>query len=442
VLGSAKRLDFNSVVLLILLAFLPLIFHSSPLAFLGGYLGGKIRLLEIAFVILFPTWLFLRWRAGSPKLRFPPGTIFFVAFVIVAVVSSFLSTNPMKSLVTALSLFYAYLLLFFFFNLLENKGYVILSMKIFLVISSIVTLIGLVGLVLYWLFGIPSFAVEVYHEYLGFELVRPRSTFITSNYLLTYTGFSLVVGLALLKLKTERWIRILALIMIITVCAITAASLNRGAFVIWGTLFFGLLCFRRTILNQLLRAIFLILFLTFFLLFFFQAYINIAPVELSQNPASQQLNISISTKPSVYAYMHRVAIRLFLDHPILGTGPGLYNDYMNREEYGFNFSEYPWPGLDPHSTYLGYLAETGILGIIFVLLFLARTLWVFRDVALQDNSQAGGFGRFLLPYFSLMLIYAFFVDIMTLRFLYFAYALGFFWWGGAMEKTGRSSLPL
>ena len=417
-----EKPDVNSVILVILIALLPLIFRFPPIPFFGKFFGHKIQLLEILFPILVAVWFFSSVRRKTLKPVFPPGTIFFLAFVGVACISSILSIDSGRACIETAGFLYLYLLYFFFYNLIVDESHVNISLRCFLVVSFVIGMIGIIGLLLYAVFGVTTFPIEIFENYLGIDLIRIRSTLYTSNYFISYMGCALAVGIPLARYDEKRWVRILALLVILMMAAILLTALYRGAFVIWGVLFFGLAYFKNTRTFVFLRIAAAGLFLVFFLLFVFQGYINISPVEVSHDTSNQRLEASISTEPSVYANLHRTAVHITREHPVVGVGPGLFNEYMSRPEFGFDLSKYPWPSLDPHSTYLGYSAETGVFGVLFLLLFFGSIV-VHVSRVKPDTDMLGGTKRLLLVYFVLMLVYALFIDILTLRFLYFAYAL-------------------
>jgi O-antigen ligase len=90
----------------------------------------------------------------------------------------------------------------------------------------------------------------------------------------------------------------------------------------------------------------------------------------------------LNTRPNAYRVLHAAAIRMFAARPLTGVGPG---------EFGRRLGEYTtpeerssaWPPVllavdyDPHSTWLGWAAESGLLGLsawIALYGFVARRL--------------------------------------------------------------------
>jgi O-antigen ligase len=422
-----KGFDVDTVILSILIALSALVFKFSPVPVLGTYFGAKVQFLEIAFVLLFPIWLFLTFRRDGFVLKLPRGTFFFLGFVIVAFVSSLLSINPKRSLLDSTGFLYLFLLLLFFYNLLSKKN-LIGSLKFFLVISNVVIVVGILGLLLYYFFGLETFAIEVVDYVPGLRLIRTCSTFFTSNYMVVYLGFAVAVGMTFLHGGEKGWFRMLSIALIVMTSLVLISQPYRGEFIIWGVIFFGLGRFKQRPAIRLIRPVVLMLAVIFFVLFVVQGLINISPIRVSSDSLTKRFGVSISTEPTSYSCLHRTAFRIFKDYPVIGVGPGLYNTYMQQEKFGFDFVTFSFHigGGDPHSTYLGYLAETGVLGAVLIIAFFIVMLWRLNILAHNEDTFFRLLGRNALCYFALLLIYAFFIDIVTIRFLYFMYALVFF----------------
>lgn len=106
---------------------------------------------------------------------------------------------------------------------------------------------------------------------------------------------------------------------------------------------------------------------------------------------------------SVYTPIKRVAIRVGLQHFWLGVGPGqLYRhstEAMHPGELPENFGRF-----DPHSAWTGAFAETGLFGLLGLLMLVA-VFWYYRPAALTPVAVL------LL----LFLIASIFKDVMNFR---------------------------
>ena len=187
---------------------------------------------------------------------------------------------------------------------------------------------------------------------------------------------------------------------------------------------------------QRLRRFFTILFSLFVfgcsVLVAGSVWCRITPIllDFEQN----RIHISWNQEPSHYQFRNRLAFALWKEHPFIGAGLGKFQTYSQscesifaKQDPGF-FQEIPSDWLktphDPHSTYQGALAETGMFGMsaIFVFLFsVVYSLWCSIRQSTDPITQ-----RRMITFFAGIigfLIHGFYLDILTLR--YFWYLLGF-----------------
>lgn len=81
------------------------------------------------------------------------------------------------------------------------------------------------------------------------------------------------------------------------------------------------------------------------------------------------------------------SLRVFLDHPTTGVGPGMYPEFHKRavEDLGLRVV----PRREPHNLYLGLGAETGMIGLLAFLALMGATLaagWRVRRHHLRDTT--------------------------------------------------------
>ncbi len=78
------------------------------------------------------------------------------------------------------------------------------------------------------------------------------------------------------------------------------------------------------------------------------------------------------------------AINMFLDKPIFGVGPKLFREFCDNEQY--KIDKYTC-STHPHNTYIQILAETGLIGFIFILIPL---IYIIRQLftKLKDTISA------------------------------------------------------
>lgn len=149
---------------------------------------------------------------------------------------------------------------------------------------------------------------------------------------------------------------------------------------------FALIIVQRKRLRNWLAASFLTTFIFLQILVFFSAVIYVVPVVV-KNGIDRPLSISMYPKFAYY-YIYKSGANMFMSNPIAGKGLGKYASYMSEylspddaedflNNYGFfnkadlessslkEAAQYKLlvQDLDPHSTWIGIAAESGILGL-------------------------------------------------------------------------------
>lgn len=120
--------------------------------------------------------------------------------------------------------------------------------------------------------------------------------------------------------------------------------------------------------------------------------------------ASQELDSAARIRMTVML----AAGHVFLDHPILGVGPGQFGPFYSQpysRNPDINTRELPPGNWRAHSLYLEIAAEAGIVGLsIFlgIVVVLLRRLWALRSRWLHENGEladlAMAFGLSLIAY--------------------------------------------
>lgn len=89
-----------------------------------------------------------------------------------------------------------------------------------------------------------------------------------------------------------------------------------------------------------------------------------------------------------YAVNKWTAFSAFLAHPFFGIGPGRYNQYVEGLKAKGSYPAY-FPNYDPHSTYFGMLAETGIFGLFLFLVVLGSLYQLWRRMKVETDLEKG-----------------------------------------------------
>ena len=144
-------------------------------------------------------------------------------------------------------------------------------------------------------------------------------------------------------------------------------------------------------------------------------------------------SVDINTSPSPYAILNKTSLKIAKENFWIGVGPGLYKQIMpsfiNWEEAKETYKAKGFSdknvALDPHNTYLGLAAESGVMSIILLLIVIVGIAGLIRKGYLvSQNSFIKN-----LCYVSLcgligFMINAWYIDIITMRQFWLMLGLG------------------
>ena len=100
-----------------------------------------------------------------------------------------------------------------------------------------------------------------------------------------------------------------------------------------------------------------------------------------------------------YSAHYLTAYKIFLDHPITGSGMKTFREACKNEKYKSNLPHDPWRcSSHPHNVVLEILSELGIAGFIILIIFFILVLYKFIKIYIDIKSN------FL---FSLILVFIF-----------------------------------
>ena len=80
-------------------------------------------------------------------------------------------------------------------------------------------------------------------------------------------------------------------------------------------------------------------------------------------------------------------VLMFLEHPIIGVGPGGFADSLDR--FGAQVSQLRDIQPTPHNAYVQMAAETGVIGLVAFVAFFAVTLWALLKEVRRSGRETG-----------------------------------------------------
>ena len=381
---------------------------------------NKIQFSDVAFVIFL---LFFIYESVKEKNKIKAPFVLPIVFLLVSFLISLIFNGCyLKEVIEYLGIVYLAVLFFAVSLLIKDEKYMRKCIRFWVLMSSSVCIIGFIGYITGDLSGaLNIFTPQVeyadklasFPEGVQFHL-RTSATFRNPNmfasYLITSITFIfLIIRNKIMKNKDYR-LYIFILILHLLAASLTKSRLIGSIFLLATSYLFILYPAKKYILLKipavLLTSIFLAV--SFMTLVFWVFPIQTKPFK-------------INTRESEYLILSKSALEMWKAHPVIGVGLGRYNyninKYMNWNKAKKVLPDpdnIDWKTKDPHSTYLGWAAETGALGLLAILLF----LWVNVRKSFEKNAWliASGIIAFLIAGFS--------IDILTMRHFWFLLGIG------------------
>lgn len=142
---------------------------------------------------------------------------------------------------------------------------------------------------------------------------------------------------------------------------------------------------------------------------------------LGPRGTGEELTVRVRYVPVSYGRLKRLAWEAWQRHPWIGVGVGQFSQVVAQ---AFQAGRIPYASADPHSTWLGSLAETGLIGLAGLVGLWIAILREARRARHQMTrpNQARHLGALLAGLIGL-LVNSVHVDIMHFRFSWVAVAL-------------------
>ncbi|MDD5310546.1 MAG: O-antigen ligase family protein [Candidatus Omnitrophica bacterium] len=382
------------------------------------YFQRKIQYTEIVFIFLFLWVVYQAVKRGISLKRGIPNLYSLVFLLTTFAVSLFLAKPRLVDFIEYSGI--AYLCVMYIAIVISVRDEIdwYYYLRVWAWTSASVCVLGLMGYAAACATGAPNSLVPTLNPQseliffpgaVHFDL-RITSTFSNPNMLAAYliTGTAVILLLMKKRIKDGKKAGIyLALLCLhILAAALTKSRTASGVFLLATAGLFMLTPVRKYALLKISAILFTLLYSALALA---TVVIWVFPVQL--NP------LKMTTKNTEYYLQSEAGFKMWKDHPIFGVGPGRYNrnladyfDWDKARESIFDPDDPLWRTKDPHSTYFGWAAETGIAGLLAILVLLGSHM----GLAMKSGDTriiAAGIIAFLLVGFS--------IDILPMRYLWF-----------------------
>ncbi|MFC1667388.1 O-antigen ligase family protein [Candidatus Omnitrophota bacterium] len=408
------------------------------------YIGmKKVGYADFVFAGLFLIFL-IKYLSKKAKLPGNPMTFSFILMFSLFSLSLFNSVNLFDSFVEIAGLIYLISLFALVINIVSTSQSLRYFLNTHLFISTIISLAGLFffcsALVTGNIKNNPFLAYTAM-ESMAHLFPRIKMTFETSNMLLTYLHVSLIVGIVLFLWEKRPRIKVFVLFSIAVILIAAFFTGSRRFTGVLLSLFLVLHWFGRGRVVPMLKYVFFAGFTFFVIASIITSIWVIFPFNITKDEVTKNIALKVNDAYSLHFIQPVTSVNMFKKHPIIGAGFGTYNknfkDNVDWEWFrsSFGFDAYPkYKRLvenravvfDPHSVFLGTLAETGLAGFLGLMYFFFKYIMLLlkRFRASDRYSTAHIISGSILAGFIGFLLNGIITDILSMRHFWIMISIG------------------
>ena len=421
--GIKYNRAYNFLIFYIFLLFMGTVFSLS-------LFGRQVQFADIFFVfILIELVRSKRIHSFGNFLKsFQIAGLGLVSLLAWLFLSCIFSHNVIKSLVEFAAILYLGILYIWIsaidFDELQLKR----LLRWWVYLSVVLCALTIISYIWYALSGQASLFIQPAPEMKSvLPFARASALFYTPSMFATFLHVGIVFALALI-LSERCKVSYLFYLLTMLLCAIlTESRILLGIFI---TIFLIILPVKKGIFVSIFKYIVLVCTVLLFIFVLISSIWCVFPAQIGQTDG---FSVDINTSPSPYAILNKASLKIIKENFWIGAGPGLYKrimpSFINWEEAketyrakGFSDKNV---ALDPHNTYLGMAAESGVVSMIIFLIVIAGIAGLIRKGYLvsQDSfiknlcyvSLCGAIG---------FMINAWYIDIITMRQFWLMLGLG------------------
>jgi len=399
--------------------------------------GGKAILADFVFCVLSAVWLV---GIVLKKVRFPARPVVFIAgALILANVLSFLNSVYMRgSILNFAGSIYLILIFVVFSSVISSDaGLFFKIIKTIFFAAVVVSVIGISAVLGYRLLGIMEFSPLLLLSSTRTTVVSfPRlgSTLALPEMFINFSIIGLACTMIIWYMNKDFFKVILS--MYLSIFIIIAANMLAYSRSLAGLFLTGavgsFLVRAKDRFYRFIVPVFCVLAAGFMFMSIATSIWSVYPLTFDLGSGQGNARIEFNRTPDIRAMLKDAALRITASHPIFGIGqgmfPGNFIDYIDKDKYKATLAlssiTAERPAIDPHSSYFGTLAETGIIGFgamaALIVYLIGRSI---RSFACSDKTDIAFAHRWLFAAFIGYLLNAIYVDIFTMRFFWLALSL-------------------
>jgi O-antigen ligase len=310
--------------------------------------------------------------------------IFFFTFYLYIILGSLLSVYPSLSL--GASLFYIRFIIFALgLALIFSKDFSIL--KFFLFISVITIMFVSIDLIFQYFIGKNLFGMVTDDDHNRFSGLFGNEL-IVGSFISRLLFLGLIFYFIYLDLKKNSSKILLLIYLSITTAAVYFSGERTAFAIIILNLFLLLLSVTR--IRKLLFLFFFIVILSSSFLFILKPDSKNRMINQTREQIFENNKINIFTKH--YQSHYIIAFRMFKDQPIFGHGVKTFRKICENPKYYYENG----CATHPHNFYFQILAETGLIGLFFLIIFYLYILKYYFSLVFKKIKNNSDFIKIIL----------------------------------------------
>jgi hypothetical protein len=440
-----EHYNVETIGLILLILFIPVMINTPGRPLFPEPIGSKIQIVDFIFLFLLAAWLY---KLCHNQIRFNRTSLAvpLVFYLVASLLSLLNSSNINNSLVEFVGIFYLITLFYLVVNVIKDRNMFEMAINSWLITSALVAFLGILGIVLAYVFGVKTFLVREYpaFPYLG-HIYRAYSTFgVNSKFVSSYLTISLPICLALLLNSKAGKKRLFYYVILISFVCVLLFTFSRGWFGLAVATYLVLARFQKTERYYRFVKVWVMLFIILFGLLIsmiarwqfvdFQLKkitvenkTNIPPnIAITDNSeVLEKIRVEVGYIDTAYYRFKMVAIEMIQDHPLIGVGLGGFNDEIRRYKKDKKLPDI-FPAMDPHCMILGKTAQTGLIGLVALIILWGKA--IRKALNMSFTAKSNYYQIISWAMFSSLVGYviqSIDMDIMNFRYLWFLFALVF-----------------
>ncbi len=354
------------------------------------------------------------------------------------------STSVSNSIFEMVSLIYLIILFLITKSIIIDKQRLRAFLYIWIFTTMAVSLLGLAA------FCISVWAKEVRgNMFLTYSLMdsmthhfpRIHSTFVITNMFFSYLHISFIFAVILWMLESNQKNKFFLSVCIFLILITSFLTGSRRFAGLLLSVFLILSLFGKGKIASVLKYATFSGFLLFFIAYLITSIWIIFPLNLTRDEPAKKIALTADYSYSMHFLSPVVSVGMAKKHPIIGIGLGTYNkhfkEYVNWDWFrsSFGFKTYPEynkvveeksVNFDPHSLFLGVLAETGLLGLfgLLIVIVIYVTNLLVRIKKSRNLNLTKIIPKCILAGLAGFLLNAITMDVLTMRHFWFMLAVG------------------